>query len=163
MAERTSNNNFADHGTFGFKQEIGISHKKIDLKTCAFVSSSMLTGLLRLVILMPEDGYVPPQQEQIPQETPVQNEDVSQYIPPQDEAETTPPTNASITLEQAIEIAYADLAVRGISADFRTDSGVEWEYGQWVWELEFRGSMGIIEFYINANTGAIVKFEIDGW
>jgi uncharacterized membrane protein YkoI len=84
-------------------------------------------------------------------------------VPPQDEVESALPANASITLERAIEIAYADLASRGISASFRTDSGVEWEYGQWVWELEFRGNMGIIEYYINANTGAIVKFEVDGW
>jgi len=74
------------------------------------------------------------------------------------------PTNPAISLERAIEIAYADLARRGITANFRTDSGMDWERGQWVWELEFRvpnAARGrhVIEFYINVDTGAIVKFE----
>jgi len=74
------------------------------------------------------------------------------------------PTNPAISLERAIEIAYDDLARRGITADFRRDSGIDWERGQWVWELEFRvpnASRGrrVIEFYINVDTGSIVKFE----
>jgi len=74
------------------------------------------------------------------------------------------PTNPAISLERAIEIAYQDLARRGITANFRTDSGMDWERGQWVWELEFRvpnAARGrhVIEFYINVETGAIVKFE----
>jgi len=74
------------------------------------------------------------------------------------------PSNPAISLERAIEIAYADLAARGINATFRTDSGMSWERGQWVWELEFRTQgerMPIIEFYINVDNGNIVKFEWD--
>ena len=74
------------------------------------------------------------------------------------------PSNPAISLERAIEIAYADLAARGINATFRRDSGIEWERSQWVWELEFRTHgerMPIIEFYINVDTGEIVKFEWD--
>ena len=74
------------------------------------------------------------------------------------------PSNPEITLERAIEIAYADLETRGINATFRRDSGMDWEREQWVWELEFRTNgerMPIIEFYINVDTGYIVKFEWD--
>ncbi|MCL2853643.1 MAG: stalk domain-containing protein [Defluviitaleaceae bacterium] len=73
------------------------------------------------------------------------------------------PSNPAISLDRAIEIAYADLSARGISATFRANSGMDWERGQWVWELEFRpnGQRGVIEYYINVNTGAIVKFEWD--
>ena len=41
-------------------------------------------------------------------------------------------------LERAIEIAYADIAAHGINAASRRDSGMDWERGQWVWELTFR-------------------------
>ena len=74
------------------------------------------------------------------------------------------PSNPAISLQRAIEIAYADLAARGINATFRTNSGMSWERGQWVWELEFRTQgerMPIIEFYINVDNGNIVKFEWD--
>ncbi|MCL2566327.1 MAG: hypothetical protein FWE24_11080 [Defluviitaleaceae bacterium] len=74
------------------------------------------------------------------------------------------PANPVISLDRAIEIAYADIAARGINATFRTDSGMSWERGQWVWELEFRTHgerMPIIEFYINVDNGNIVKFEWD--
>jgi len=74
------------------------------------------------------------------------------------------PSNPAISLERAIEIAYADLAARGISATYRSNSGMDWERGQWVWELLFRTQgerMPLIEFYINVDTGAIVKFEWD--
>jgi len=91
---------------------------------------------------------------------------------PQNNTPTTPtsnsqnnrPTNPAISLEQAIEIAYSDLARRGIVANFHSHSGTEWERGQWVWELEFRvpnaqRGRHVIEFYINVHTGDIVKFE----
>jgi len=74
------------------------------------------------------------------------------------------PSNPAISLDRAIEIAYADLAARGINATYRTNSGMSWERSQWVWELEFRTHgerMPIIEFYINVDTGTIVKFEWD--
>jgi len=74
------------------------------------------------------------------------------------------PSNPAISLERAIEIAYADLAARGIDATYRSNSGMDWERGQWVWELLFRTQgerMPFIEFYINVDTGDIVKFEWD--
>jgi len=74
------------------------------------------------------------------------------------------PSNPTISLERAIEIAYADIAARGINASFRTDSGMSWERGQWVWELLFSTQgerMPLIEFYINVDDGSIVKFEWD--
>ena len=74
------------------------------------------------------------------------------------------PSNPAISLQRAIEIAYADLANRGINATFSRDSGMDWERGQWVWELLFRTHgerMPLIEFYINVDNGNIVKFEWD--
>ena len=65
-----------------------------------------------------------------------------------------------ISLEQAIQIAYSDLAERGIAADFYTHSGIDWEYGRWVWELEFINSSGLIEYYVNINDGTIVYLRI---
>jgi len=73
-------------------------------------------------------------------------------------------SNSVISLERAIEIAYADLKTRGIDAAYRSNSGVEWEKGQWVWELLFRTTgerMPFIEYYINTESGNIVKFEWD--
>ena len=95
------------------------------------------------------------------------------HQPTQTPSPTSPPSNSgrgnrpndpAISLERAIEIAYADIADRGINATFRSDSGMSWERGQWVWELEFRTQgerMPIIEFYINVDNGNIVKFEWD--
>jgi len=73
------------------------------------------------------------------------------------------PANPAISMDRAIEIAYADLDNRGISASFRSHSGMSFERGQWVWELEFRptGQRGEIEYYIDVNNGSIVKFEWD--
>jgi len=74
------------------------------------------------------------------------------------------PSNPAISLERAIEIAYEDLARRGINATYHSNSGMDWERGQWVWELLFRTQgerMPFIEFYINVDSGEIVKFEWD--
>jgi len=73
-------------------------------------------------------------------------------------------SGSTISLEKAKEIAYADLAVRGINASYRSNSGIDREKGQWVWELLFRTTgerMPFIEYYINAENGNIVKFEWD--
>ena len=109
--------------------------------------------------------------EPIPQATPDPPQAQEPTSAPTQEATQQPassqdnrPTNPAISLDRAIEIAYADIAARGINATFRTDSGMSWERGQWVWELEFRTQgerMPIIEFYINADNGNIVKFEWD--
>jgi hypothetical protein len=74
------------------------------------------------------------------------------------------PSNPAISLQRAIEIAEEDLVKRGINATFHSDSGMEWEKNQWVWELEFRvvdapRGRHVIEFYINVDSGKIVKFE----
>ena len=37
--------------------EMGIAHKKINLMTCPFITSSMLTGLFKPVILLPERNF----------------------------------------------------------------------------------------------------------
>ena len=73
------------------------------------------------------------------------------------------PTNPAVSLQDAIAIAEAHLRSRGINATFRSHSGMDWERGRWVWELEFRGPNGrpIHEFYICVNTGEIVKFETE--
>jgi len=71
------------------------------------------------------------------------------------------PRNPPVSLADAINIAYAHLASLGIRAAFRRDSGMDWERGRWVWELEFRDGWIEYEFYIDVNTGDIVKFEID--
>ncbi|MCL2576878.1 MAG: copper amine oxidase N-terminal domain-containing protein [Defluviitaleaceae bacterium] len=74
------------------------------------------------------------------------------------------PSDPAISVERAIEIAEADLVSRGINATYRSDSGMSWERGQWVWELLFRTQgerMPFIEFYINVDNGYIVKFEWD--
>ena len=73
-------------------------------------------------------------------------------------------SNTAISLERAIEIAYTDLKARGIDAAYRSNSGIDREKGQWVWELLFRTTgerMPFIEYYINAENGNIVKFEWD--
>jgi len=70
------------------------------------------------------------------------------------------PTNPTITREGAIEIARADLAARGLSGTLRSAS-MSWERNQWVWEVDFRNGRIEYEWYINVDTGNIVKFEID--
>jgi len=70
----------------------------------------------------------------------------------------------TISLDKAIEIAYDDLASRDIDATFRSSSGIDWEKGQWVWELLFNTHgerMPLIEYYINVDDGYIIKFEWD--
>ena len=100
---------------------------------------------------VPPIGTTPPQPAPTPAPTPAQGN------------RNNRPTNPPISLERAIEIAYEDLAARNITASFRTHSGMDWERNQWVWELEFRPTTGrgVIEYYINVNTGVIVKFEWD--
>jgi len=74
------------------------------------------------------------------------------------------PSNPPISLECAIEIGYEELARRGHSGTFSSDSGIDWERGQWVWELLFRvegGRLPLVEMYINVDTGTVVKFEWD--
>ena len=74
------------------------------------------------------------------------------------------PTSPAISLQRAIEIGYAEIERRGYTGTFRRDSGMDFERGQWVWELLFRvqgGRLPLVEMYINVDTGAVVKFEWD--
>ena len=74
------------------------------------------------------------------------------------------PVNPAISLERAIQIGYEELARRGLSGTFRNHSGMDWERGQWVWEIVYRvpgGRLPLVEMYINVHTGAVVKFEWD--
>ena len=74
------------------------------------------------------------------------------------------PSGSAISLDRAIEIANADLKSRNISATYHSNSGIDLEKGQRVWELLFRTHgerMPLIEYYINADNGNIVKFEWD--
>ena len=98
--------------------------------------------------------YPPYQPTQTPQPT----------SPPSSSERGNRPSNPNISLERAIEIAEADIAERGINATYRSNSGMSWERGQWVWELLFRTQgerKPLIEFYINVDNGNIVKFEWD--
>ena len=74
------------------------------------------------------------------------------------------PVNPAISLERAIQIGYEELIRRGLSGSFHNHSGMDWERGQWVWEIVYRvpgGRLPLVEMYINVQTGAIVKFEWD--
>jgi len=74
------------------------------------------------------------------------------------------PQNPAISLEQAIEIAEAYLDSRGLEAVFSGHSGMDRERGRWVWDIQFsnvRFPTVKYEFYIDVETGAIVKFETD--
>jgi len=89
----------------------------------------------------------------------------TQTNPPQIHSHSRP-ANPRITQERAIEIAYEELARREIEASHRASSGMSFERGRWVWELEFRAAQRyrgrhIIELYICADTGEVVKFEWD--
>jgi len=106
----------------------------------------------------------PPHQPAAPAPNPPQTPTTPTPPATGDRRSSSRPSDPAISLQRAIEIAEADLARRGINATFRRDSGMDWERGQWVWELEFRPATGRgeIEFYINVDTGAIVKFEFGG-
>jgi len=76
-------------------------------------------------------------------------------IPPT--TNTNPQQTATITSEQAIEIALAIAPGRLIEVSR------DWEAGRPVWELEIRHEGLVHEFYIDMETGAILEheFEID--
>jgi len=103
-----------------------------------------------------QESTVPP-----PQDTP------SHTSPPTSSpsgGQNNRPSNPAISRQRAIEIGYEELARRGYTGSFRNSSGMDWERGQWVWEIEFRvegGRLPLVEMYINVDTGAVVKFEWD--
>jgi len=71
------------------------------------------------------------------------------------------PANPAISADRAIEIANEELSRRGISGATLRKHYMDWERGQWVWEVEFRNGRTEYEIYINVDTGEIVKFEQD--
>ncbi|MCL2014958.1 MAG: PepSY domain-containing protein [Defluviitaleaceae bacterium] len=76
---------------------------------------------------------------------------------------TARPANPAISRDRAIQIAEADMRARGLSGWFDSIE-MDWEMGQWVWEVEFDSSTNRnhdYEWYINVDTGAIVRFRID--
>lgn|GEM_PF-3426966 len=87
--------------------------------------------------------------------------DLPENTPPlaPEEDNTDYPMSSTISRNEAIKIAYNYLDKRGIIATFREDSGIELERGRRVWSLEFRDGETVYEFYIDADTGSIVKFE----
>lgn len=89
----------------------------------------------------------------------------TQTTPAPTTTQTTPttPTAQPISLEQAIEIGYAEIANRGYTGTFR-ESCRGTSQGQEVWELLFRvqgGRLPLVEMYISMETGAILKWEWD--
>ncbi|MCL1997700.1 MAG: PepSY domain-containing protein [Turicibacter sp.] len=75
----------------------------------------------------------------------------------------TRPTNPAISRERAIQIAEADMRARGLTGWFDSIE-LDWEMGQWVWEVEFDSATNRnheYEWYINIDTGAILRFRID--
>ena len=107
----------------------------------------------------------PPPPPQPPPSPPPQNDHHrNHHSPSHSSGQGNRPSNPAISLERAIEIGYAEIARRGHTGTFRTHSGMDWERGQWVWELEFSvqgGRLPLVEMYINVDTGSIVKFEWD--
>ena len=81
---------------------------------------------------------------------------------PEDEMERERPMDPYISRERAREIAYEYLEDRGISATFREDMGLTWERGKWAWQLEFRSGEIIYEFFIDVETGEIMRSRTDG-
>ncbi|MFK4899268.1 PepSY domain-containing protein [Lactococcus petauri] len=73
-------------------------------------------------------------------------------------------TNPTITLAQSKKIAEGYLESQNIEAKFYKHSGIDFENGTQIWELEYQAKDNfILEFDINANTGKIMKFESDRW
>lgn len=75
------------------------------------------------------------------------------------------PANPAVSASRAEEIAKLHLDSQGFAQagrDKRTK--LDWEMGRWVWELEYKQGRGRdkmeFDFYIDAETGEILKFEI---
>ncbi|MCL1924205.1 MAG: PepSY domain-containing protein [Defluviitaleaceae bacterium] len=74
--------------------------------------------------------------------------------------------NPTISLNQAMELAYQDLSNRGVTAVFRKDYGIDYHNGRLAWKLKFRPlentNRGEITHYIDIHTGEIINFGWDG-
>jgi uncharacterized membrane protein YkoI len=73
------------------------------------------------------------------------------------------PAEQSVCIEQALEIAYAEIENRGYTGAFRESCrGVS--RGREVWELLFRvqgGRKPLVEMYVCMETGEVLKWEWD--
>lgn len=81
-----------------------------------------------------------------------------------DNTNPPPSTNPTVTLAQSKKIAEDYLKSQSIEAKFYKYSGIDFENGTQIWELEYQSKdKFILEFDIDANTGKIMKFESDRW
>ena len=71
------------------------------------------------------------------------------------------PSNPPVSAQMAVEIARDHLLSIGVSHARFDYVYMDRERGRWVWSVEFDGRGGRdYEFYIDVNTGAIIKFEM---
>jgi len=72
------------------------------------------------------------------------------------------PENPPISAQRAAEIARDHLLAIGAAGARLDYVYMDRERGRWVWSVEFDGGRGRdYEFYIDASTGAILKFSMD--
>ena len=72
------------------------------------------------------------------------------------------PANPPISAQRAVEIARDHLISVGVTRARFDYVYMDLERGRWVWSVEFDGGRGRdYEFYIDAHTGAILKFSAD--
>lgn len=68
--------------------------------------------------------------------------------------------NSSVSIEQAKEIALNHANKTADQVQF-VKSKQDWEHGRTVYEIEFIANDNEYEYEIDANTGAIVKWEVE--
>lgn len=68
---------------------------------------------------------------------------------------------AEVSIERAIELAYQDLANRGITAVYSKSYGAEFEGGRYAHAIRFRTleGTGHIKYYIDTRSGEVLNFE----
>ena len=131
-------------------------------------SIRQLQALVELLVAMQVQQQEQPAQTPAPAvQQPVQPPVVQQPVQPSvtTSNRNTRPTNPAITRDRAIEITHAELARHGLTGTFRSIS-MDWERGQWVWEVELRTNSANrwqreFEVYVNVDTGTVVHTEFD--
>ncbi|MCL2190533.1 MAG: PepSY domain-containing protein [Treponema sp.] len=72
------------------------------------------------------------------------------------------PANPPVSAQRAVEIARDHLVSIGVTRARFDYVYMDMERGRWVWSVEFDGARGRdYEFYIDVDTGRIIKFEIN--
>ena len=71
------------------------------------------------------------------------------------------PVNPPVSAQRAVEIARDHLVSIGVTTARFDYVYMDRERGRWVWSVEFDGRGREYEFYIDVDTGAIIKFESD--